>query len=161
MMKAMFGFAVAVALVSFAGADDKKKEFDAKKLEGKWTVTEGKKAGTALGDDAKKGHYVFEKGKISIYTPDGEKPMFVLTYTIDAKASPVAIDMEITEGPGDGVKGTKAKGIVEFDGDDLKICYDAMGGDRPAKFDGDKAYYFKLKMAKKDEKKKAEKKDDK
>ena len=41
----------------------------------------------------------------------------------------------------------KAKGIIGFDGDDLKLCY-SPGDDRPTKFSGEKANFFVLKKAK-------------
>ncbi|MGL4424242.1 MAG: TIGR03067 domain-containing protein [Gemmataceae bacterium] len=151
---ALLGLAV---MIGFSTADDKKDEkkaapaFDAAKLEGTWTLKEGKKAGAALSDDGKKGTYVITKDKITIKDGDG-KDTFVMKYTVDGKASPVTIDMEILEGPGDGVKGAKAKGIVEVTDDTLKICYDAMGGDRPTKLDGEKAYYFVLSKKKEDKK---------
>jgi len=86
-----------------------------------------------------------------------EKPLFVIKYTLDTKASPVTIDMEITDGPAPEVKGGKAKGIVEVKGDEFKIAYEPMGGERPTKFDGEKFYFFTLKKQK--DEKKEEKKD--
>ena len=145
---------LAVALAGPAAADDDKKKADADMLVGKWKLTDGKKSGTALGDDAKKGFYEITKDTIKIMDGTNDKPVFVMKYTLDAKASPVAIDVEITEGPVPDVKGSKAKGIVEVKGDEFKICYEAMGGDRPTKFDGEKFHFFTLKKEKgKDEKK--------
>jgi hypothetical protein len=61
--------------------------------------------------------------------------------------------MEITKSPGDSANGSKAKGIVAVTGDEMKLCYEPMGGDRPTKFDGgEKNYYFVMKKQK-DEKK--------
>ncbi|QEL18025.1 TIGR03067 domain-containing protein [Limnoglobus roseus] len=140
-------FAALVALVLPLAAEDKKEaKFDAEKMSGDWTVTAGKKAGQAIGDDAKKGAYTITKDKITL--KEGDKTLFVFSYTLDTKASPVAIDMEIAESAIDGIKGTKAKGIVELTGDELKLTYDAMGGDRPKKFDDDKAFVFTLKKKK-------------
>ncbi len=144
----LFGFA-AVSL----GEDKKETKFDAEKFMGKWMLTGGKKLGEAITDDAKKGEYVITKDKIKIM--EGDKEMFVMEYKIvDAKASPVKIDMKIVEAPIEDVKGSKAQGILMLDGDTFKICYYPMTPDaRPAKFDDDKANSFELKRAMKDEKK--------
>ena len=145
--------ALAVVFAGFALADDKKPDekkaaFDATKLEGKWKLTDGKKNGAGVGDDSKKSVFVFSKDTIKIMA--GDNALFTIKYTVDAKASPVTIDMEISEG--EGGKGMKAKGILELKDDELKLCYDPMGGDRPAKFDGDKAYFFTFKKEKEEKK---------
>ena len=136
-----------VVVASFAiSAEDKK--FDAKSLEGTWKVTGGKKAGADLSDMSKEGDYVFTKDSVTIKA--GEMELFVMKFKIDEKASPMAIDMEITKSPGDSANGGKALGIIEVKDDEMKICYPPMGGDRPTKFDGaDKNYYFVLKKQKK------------
>ena len=146
-MRLLTTFAL-VACATFAISADEKK-FDAKSLEGTWKVTGGKKAGADLTDMAKEGEYVFAKDTITIKAGDME--LFVMKYKLDEKASPIAIDLEITKSPGDGGNGTKALGIIEVKDDVMKICYPPMGGDRPTKFDGaEKNYYFTLKKAKKD-----------
>jgi uncharacterized protein (TIGR03067 family) len=149
----MLTLGVVVAVAGITAADDKKdeKKPDAELLVGTWKVTDGKKAGAAVGDDAKKGNYVFTKDTIKIM--EGDKALFVMKYTLDPKKSPVEIDMEITEAPVAEAKGSKAKGIVEVKGDDLKIAYYPMGDERPKKFDDEKAFSFVLKKQK-DEKKK-------
>lgn len=153
-MKTLFALAVAAVVAVPALSDDKKDDkkaaFDPAALVGTWEVTGGKKAGNALGDDAKKGTYVITKDTFSI--KNGDVEMFAMKYTLDTKTSPVSIDMEITKGPSDDAKGMKAKGIVAIEKDELKLCYDAFGGTRPDKFDGEKMFNFTLK--KKEEKKK-------
>ncbi len=134
-------------------AQDKKKEeakFDASKMLGEWNITGGKKMGKEISDDGKKGNYTITKDKITL-KEDG-KDLFVFSYTIDAKTTPVSIDMEITESAIDGLKGSKAKGIVELKGDELKLCYEPMDGARPKKFDDESCNSFVLKKkAKKDD----------
>lgn len=128
-------------------ADDKKvedKASETSKIEGKWKVTAGKKAGQALNDEGKKGHYVFSKDKIKIV--EGDKEMFVMEYTMDSKASPMTIDMKIVESAAmPDAKGMKAKGIVEIKGDEMKLAYYPYEDKRPEKFDDDKAFTFTLK----------------
>lgn len=142
-----FGF----ALVWAAMAQDKKDaKFDPAKLDGKWEFVSGTKAGAKLDADAlKKFSVEIAKDKLTLSSPDGA---FKMKFTLDAKKDPAAIDLEITEGPIG--TGAMSKGIVAMDGDNLKLCYDPNGGDRPTKFDGDKGNnYFVMKRAKKDDKK--------
>lgn len=130
--------------LSPVSADDAK--FDPKNLEGTWTFVSGMKAGTKSSDDELKKMTVTVKGdEMRMKSDQGE---FVFKLTFDAKANPVAVDMEITDGPIG--KGEKNKGIVELKGDEFKICYPGMGGDRPAKFDGEKNHLFVLKKKKAD-----------
>lgn len=148
-----WAIAVAIAMVAPAFAEDDKKliAFDATKLVGDWTISAGKKMGKDLGDDAKKGTYTFGKDMITL--KEGDKVSFAFSYTIEAKTTPMSIDMEIKEAPMEGLKGSKAKGILELKGDELKLTYDGTGGERPKKFDDDNAFSFTLKRAKKVEKK--------
>ena len=71
---------VALAFAGLAAADDDKKpgKADAEMLVGKWKVTDGKKAGAALGDDAKKGYYDISKDTIKIMDGATDKAIFVI-----------------------------------------------------------------------------------
>jgi uncharacterized protein (TIGR03067 family) len=147
-------FMVAVGLTVSAQnapkAEAKKEDakFDAEKLVGSWKVTGGKKAGTAVGEDAKKSVVTITKDSMTMTVGEGK---FVFKYTVDAKASPVAIDIEITDGPVG--KGEKTKGIIELKDGKLKLCYAAPGStDRPAKFDDDKAFSFEMEKQKEEKK---------
>ena len=148
----LLAFAI-VATVGFTAVAEEKKDskFDAAQLVGDWNVTGGKKMGKEIGDEGKKGIYTFTKDKITL--KDDGKVMFEFTYSINAKTSPVNIELEISKSEIDGLKGLKAKGIIELKDGELKLCYDGMGGDRPTKFDDEKAFSFVLKKKKKEEKK--------
>jgi uncharacterized protein (TIGR03067 family) len=149
-MKIVSTLALGIGLTGVLGlaaiAQDKKGE--APKLDGKYTLTSGKKDGGAVSDDAKKGAYTISADKFTIESM-GLK--FVMGYKLDAKATPVNIDMEILEGP-DGAKGLKALGIVELKGDVLKLAYspilDKEKDMRPKDFEGKKGFSFELKKAK-------------
>ena len=145
-MRTALALGLTLALGAFTAADEKKedKKFDASKLEGTWEFKSGEKNGTKMAADALKGKVKITKDLISM----GEGDMhFEFKYTLDAKKDPVAIDMEMTKSPFGA--GAKAKGIIAFDGDDIKLCYNPMeGGDRPTKFDGEKNHLFVLKKAK-------------
>ncbi|CAN5168552.1 hypothetical protein BH11PLA2_BH11PLA2_26580 [soil metagenome] len=149
-MKMLLTFGFLCGWLALAGAEDKKAEakFDAEKLVGKWKFADGKKGGNAVGDDTKKSVFVITKDRISINGEDG-KEMYAMEYTVDAKASPVTIDMKMVVPAG---QDAKAKGIIELDGDSFKICYDPSGEKRPEKFDGDKFYNFSFKREKAEKK---------
>ena len=143
-MRTALALGLVVALGALSADDKKDAAFDASKLVGTWEFKSGEKNGQKASEDGLKPKVKVTKETITI--GEGEM-LFEFKYTVDAKASPAAIDMEMTKSPFG--PGAKAKGIVGFDGDDLKLCYNATeGGDRPAKFDGAKAHYFVLKKAK-------------
>jgi uncharacterized protein (TIGR03067 family) len=153
-MKTLASLTLALMVVSFAAADDKKpeekkKDFDAAKLVGDWTYVSGIKAGTKVEKEALAGKVTFTKDMITI--PAGPDAKFLMSYKIDAKSTPAGLDMEIKDGP---VKEGKAIGIISLDGDELKICYiPIMGKDvkRPTKFESTKddgAFVFVLKRSK-------------
>ena len=123
------GLTLAAAVT--AGADDKKAKFDPAKVVGDWTLTAGEKDGEKLPADHLKGVVTFTKDTIAI-KGDGDDMSFGFKYTVDAAADPAAIDMEITAP--EALKGTKAKGILGWDGDKLKLTYNANGKERPKEF---------------------------
>lgn len=120
---------VLAACVLGANAGDKKDKFDAAKLVGVWTYVSGEKNGEKID----KSH--FNDSKVTVtkdtITLEGPSGKFVIKYTLDTAKSPVTVAMEMTESPFGA--GAKAKGIVEVKGDELKLCYAAMG-DAPTKF---------------------------
>ena len=139
------GLVAAVMAVAVAGgvwAEDKKEpakaepaKFDASKLEGKWMVSEFMKYGEKQDTKDMKDPVVFTKDSIKVKSSVGE---FEFKYTVDAKADPMAIDMEITAP--EGLKGGKAKVIIKLDGDKLMLTYDSdpESKARPAKFESKK-----------------------
>lgn len=118
-----------IAAATTSHAEDKKAKFDPAKVVGEWTLTAGVKDGEKLEQDKLKGAITFAEKTITI---KGDDMTFKFSYTIDAAAEPAAIDMEILEP--DGLKGSKAKGIVAWDGDKLKLAYNPAGKDRPKDF---------------------------
>ena len=159
-------FVTAVGLVAMMGwvgtADDKKDEkkgkLDPAALVGTWEFVSGSKAG-AKSDEAelKKTSFAVNKdGTAALVSPDAT---FKFKFKLDTAADPAKIDFEITEAPF-GV-GEKAPGIVKLEKGTVTLAYAPMGGDRPTKFDDDKAYVFVLKKkADKDKKEPKAKVDD-
>ncbi len=136
--------ALALGLGTALGLTARAEDKAAPKLEGQYTLVSGKKFGTDADESAKKAEYTITKDKITI---KGKDATFVMGYTVDAAATPNKIDLEILEGP-DGAKGSKALGIVEKKGDDLKIAYSIEKDKRPADFDGKEGFLFVFKKAK-------------
>jgi uncharacterized protein (TIGR03067 family) len=148
-MKAFLSLLSVAFAVSVGVAQDKKddaKKFDAKALDGAWSVESGVKMGTKSGDEVKKMEVTVKDGTMKMKTPDGE---FVFKLKFNADKTPLEVDIEIADGPIG--KGSTTKGIAELKGDELKFCYEPTGmGDRPAKFDGEKAHLFVFKKKKAD-----------
>mgnify|MGYP001806778394 CR=1 FL=1 len=152
-MKRFYGL---VAVAVFAGglaAEDKKEapKFDASKLEGKWTITAMTKMGEKVDTKDMKDPVVITKDKITTKTGAGE---FVFKYTVDAKADPAGVDMEIVS---ETFKGTKANGILKLDGDTLMLAYDfdpeAKSPPRPKAFESkkdSKTFSYTMKRVKED-----------
>jgi len=147
------------ALPALAEDKDKGKEekADTGKLVGSYTIVKGQ----GDGKDIPKEHFekslvVFAKDKITGHDKD-KKEFFGATYTLDTSSKPWKIMMVSTSPK----KGEKADGVIELDGDSLKICYALPGGKAPTGFKaGEKQHYFELKRlkdAKKDKDAKTEK----
>ncbi len=135
-------FALAVGFVAccslVARADEKTD------LTGKYVLVTGKKNGAAVDEIAKRAEYSATADKFTI---KGGDMKFVMSYKIDTKVTPAAIDMEILEGP-DGTKGSKAVGIIEVKGDLVKLAYSLDKEKRPKDFDGKTGFYWELKKEK-------------
>jgi uncharacterized protein (TIGR03067 family) len=130
------GFVLAAVLVAAfatgATADDKEKKFDAAKMVGSYKFVSGVRDGKKVEEkNFKEIALVVGKEDMVLKTADGD---FKFGYKIDASKSPVAVDLEILDGPVG--KGAKSKGIITLDGDTLKLAYNPMDGDRPKDFDG-------------------------
>jgi uncharacterized protein (TIGR03067 family) len=127
-----------------AGEKDK---LDPAKLLGTWSYVSGEADGKKIsGDDLKKGTVEFTKDTVTLSSPEGK---FVIKYKVDADKSPAHIKMEILEGPQG--KGAKSEGIIEFKGEQLVLCYPAMGGATPKTFETKKdsgLHLFTLKKKK-------------
>jgi uncharacterized protein (TIGR03067 family) len=151
-MKAFLSLLSVAFAITIGVAQDKKdekkddKKFDAKTLDGAWSVESGVKMGNKSGDEVKKMEISFKDSTMKMKTPDGE---FVFKMKFNADKTPLEVDIEIADGPIG--KGSTTKGIAELKGEELKLCYEPTGmGDRPTKFDGEKAHYFVFKKKKAD-----------
>jgi uncharacterized protein (TIGR03067 family) len=117
------------------------------KLIGTWTYVSGEKNGDKVNAEGlKKASVVITKDTITLKDEEAD---YVIKYQLDTKKKPWAIAMEITAGPSG--QGSKADGIIELKGDELKLCYPAMSGKAPSEFAAKKDsgnHYFVLKRKK-------------
>jgi uncharacterized protein (TIGR03067 family) len=130
-MRTAIGLGAGIFLLVWSplGAADKDDKFDADKMVGTWTYVSVEKNGQkADNDNIKEGKVKIAKDKLTL---EGSGGTFVLKYKLDTTKKPVAIDLEITEGDG---QGSTAKGIIEMKGDELKLCY-SMSDEAPKKFE--------------------------
>ena len=130
---------VAASFGSFAVADDA----DKNKLEGTYAIVGGEKNGKAIPREEIEGAVVvFKDGKI-IGSDKNKKEFFSATYVVDATAKPMKISMTNTSPNTAEVKST---GIVEVNGDAVRLCYNLPGGDVPTDFKTkDRQHCFVLK----------------
>jgi uncharacterized protein (TIGR03067 family) len=148
-MRAVLSMSMAAALLLGAaiGRSEEKPKFDAAKLVGTWTFVSGEKEGVKSEQEALKGKVEITKDGIKIIA--SEDLVFVMKYKLDTDAKPIGITIEGTEGP---VKDQTVKGIIELDGDTLKLAYGLPGEAAPKEFktkEGSKANSFVMKREKK------------
>lgn len=97
-------------------------------IAGTWSVKSGERAGSEVDEERFPESITITDESITIPTPGGD---FVMAYEIVSDESPYHVDMEITEGPGEGT----ALGIVKMEDGMLSLCYDPMGAKRPEAFE--------------------------
>ena len=108
----------------------KRQPVEAEKLVGSWKLVRGLKNGEPLAED-RLSVSSLDVSKETFTLNAGEK--FVMSFNIDAKASPPSIDFTMTESPFGA--GATAPGIIQQLGEkQFILCYAPTGGDRPAGF---------------------------
>lgn len=141
----MFASLITLALVAAPAIAADKKEGEPSKLEGKWKITAGWKFGNKSTEENLAADVTITKDTITI---KGGDMTHVMTYKVDTKAKPIAITLTGKDGPS---KDFVSEGIIELNGDELKLCYAMPKEDRPKKFESpkdSKILYFTLKRAK-------------
>jgi uncharacterized protein (TIGR03067 family) len=142
---------LALALVGFTGRADEKdakkaEDKDAQKIEGRYELVGGEENGKEVPADRVKGAVVVITGTTIVGTDKDKKEFFTCTYTLDTAKKPWKITMTSKEPK----EGEKSEGIVEMEGNTLKICYAVPGGKTPTSFKTeDKQNCFVLKKIEK------------
>jgi uncharacterized protein (TIGR03067 family) len=128
------------------GQEKDKGEKKDKGIQGRFTVVGGEKHGEKVPPERVKGSILlFTKNSI-VGTDKDKKEFFGSDYTLDTSKTPWRISMTSTAPK----KGEKAEGIIQWDGDTLKIAYALPGGETPKSFDKTKTkqHMFWLKRVK-------------
>ncbi len=100
-------------------------------LVGSWKYTSGKRAGEDVAEDRlAMGGVKFAEDKLTI--PAGPDSEFVMSYKLKAGKQFTEIDLSIESGP---APEGKALGILKWENDELTLCYDPLGANRPTKFE--------------------------
>ena len=126
-------YVVLALVVGFlVGAEDPKKDKgkkDATVLEGTWVVISVMADGKER-DEGKDAQLVFKGKTVTHKTKDNEEKG---TFTADPKKK--TFDLTPSDGP---KKGMTLKGIYQLKGDELKMCFQPQGKDRPKDFNAQK-----------------------
>ena len=111
-------------------SDDKKTDMTAEKLVGTYQIVKGEEyGGKPPKEDVTKVTVKFTKDRITAF--DGNnKELYVQTYKLDPSKKPMGIMMTNVK-PSEGMK---AKGLIEVEGDTLKLIYALPGGEMPTEF---------------------------
>jgi uncharacterized protein (TIGR03067 family) len=139
-----------IAVLVLAGADSAqdavKKEMA--HLEGEWSMVSGEANGLSMPKETvQSGKRVAKDGETTITF--GGQVYFKARFSIDPAKKPRAIDYTMTEGP---TKGKTHLGIYELDGDTVKFCFAAPGGERPTDFTAKEGSQRTLSVWKRDKK---------
>jgi uncharacterized protein (TIGR03067 family) len=134
MVRALLLPAVAALCLAPVSADDKQatgdKKADKHSLDGTYTIVSGEKDGKPLPPDHFRGAVITFKGDKAFGTDKDKKEFFACTYKLDTSAVPWKVKMTSVSPK----EGEKAEGIVQVQGETVKLCYALPGGDAPTEF---------------------------
>jgi uncharacterized protein (TIGR03067 family) len=109
---------------------DEKSDAELKALVGTWDITKAEMGGEDITEVLKVLKFeIMAGGK---YIAEHDKQKDEGAFTLDLSKTPKQMDIKGNGGPN---KDKLIKAIYKRDGDDLTVCYDFSGGDRPAKFE--------------------------
>ena len=131
-MRKFWGMGILLAAVVVTARAEDKAEMTAEKLVGTYKITGGETGGKKDTNERITDTVVkFTADKITVYDKD-DKEVYVQTYKLDASKKPCMITM--TGVYPEKTKGVTAKGLIEMDGDTLKLVYALPGGATPDDF---------------------------
>ena len=121
-------------------ADAKK---DKENIQGAWKAVSGEAGGQKLSDERIESiKIVIAADKITVNVADNTR---VSTYKIDPAQKPKTIDLT-------NEMDQTAPGIYELDGDNLKVCWNQGGSERPKKFESKPDTQVRLMVFKREKK---------
>jgi uncharacterized protein (TIGR03067 family) len=139
------GVAAVLACGPAARSDDKDPAKAAEKLVGTYTIVKGEKyGGKPPGEDVTDTVVKITADRITSYDK-GDKEVYVQTYKLDPSGKPCKITMKSIKPKMD----VEVTGLIEADGDTVKLIYALPGGKAPDDFKTeDKQLMFVLKKKK-------------
>lgn len=122
--------AALVLLPAVAGDNPAKKEQE--KLQGAWTIERLDFNGQDVTDKYKfqvaiKGNRISVEGNDAVQKDYGQ-----VEFKLDPRTTPPCIDLTVSVG---GQKGATLEGIYQVKGNELKLCVQVFGNERPGKFE--------------------------
>jgi uncharacterized protein (TIGR03067 family) len=142
----LLAVAAGLLIAAHAVADDQVKKADADELVGTYTITGGERDGQELTKEKFKEVTVkISKNAITTYDAN-KKEVYAATFTLDKGQTPWKITMTATITPvGDQGVGAKAEGLIQRDGDTVKLVYALPDGKAPTALKaGEKQQMFVL-----------------
>src|SRR5436305_2174801 len=101
------------------------------RLVGTYAIVAGEKGGRPEADERIKGTTVRITADRIVVTDSNTKETFAATYKVDTGKKPWAITMTSTLPPS---KGETARGLIERNGDTVRLIYALPGGEAPTRF---------------------------
>jgi uncharacterized protein (TIGR03067 family) len=122
--------AVLALAVGQVYSGDKAQKYTAKDLVGTYELVSGKENGTNVPAERIKGALVRFTDDTIVATDQDKKETYAAKYKLDTTQTPWKIDMVSTV----PAQGQKASGLVQFEGDRVKLIYAQPGGKTPTNF---------------------------
>lgn len=141
----LFVFALATNMLGWAD-DEAKSDCDAKKIAGRYQIVSGEKFGVKVPEKDFDGSVVVFTTDAIVMTDKDQKQSYAATFKLEPGEKHCRITMTSTLA---GNQGQTARGLVEKQGDTLRLIYALPGGDEPTEFrTKDKQLLFVLKPPK-------------
>jgi uncharacterized protein (TIGR03067 family) len=104
----------------------------APKLAGDYEIVSGEKFGEKIPDERIAGAKVhFTENEVTVEDKDHKSTPYIASYTLDASKKPCVITMTSMTGVH---KGQPVQGLVEVNGDQVRLVYALPGGETPKEF---------------------------
>lgn len=126
-----------------AASDKPDKDGLAERLVGEYTIVSGEEGGRELPDSQVKGSLVRFSADRVVVTDKNTKEIFGATYTLGTSGTPRRVTLVSKLAP---IEGTVAQGLIEKEGDTVRLIYALPGGKAPTEFKtGEKQLLFVMK----------------